>query len=78
VWAASQKLIQFGREAVTEAAKARFKANFGGPFCSRCEGLKAGPGIAATCFQVQQCYFDNFKEDPSPKQELVVRRLLGD
>jgi hypothetical protein len=75
-WETSQKLIHLAREAVLEAARSRFKVNFGSTRCDHCEGLRAGPGVVATCFQVRQCYYDNIKGTPSSKQELVVRRLM--
>jgi len=61
-----------------EAARARFKTTFGTDRCNRCDGLKAGPGVAATCFQVKQCYYRNFKDaDLTPKQSRVLRIFLG-
>lgn len=61
-----------------EAAQARFKANFGTSQCEHCDGLKAGPGVVATCYQVQQCNFTNIKEDDmSSKHERVIDRLVG-
>lgn len=58
-----------------DAAKNRFRANFATEVCQRCRGLKAGPGVSATCFQMQACYYNHFRGDEkSPKQE----RLIGD
>lgn len=60
-----------------EAAKARFLKNFGSELCESCDGLKAGPGVAATCFQVRQCFFGNIKETvTSPRQTQVIKTLL--
>ena len=61
----------------TEAAQLRFRLNFGTPICDRCDGLKAGPGVSATCFQLRQCTYDNVKEgDATPKQRRVIQSLL--
>lgn len=66
------------RELAIEAAKARFSKNFGSELCEGCDGLKAGPGVTATCFQMKQCYFDSFRSsDASPKQRRVIEALLG-
>ena len=60
-----------------EAANLRFRLNFGSPLCEHCEGLKAGAGVVATCFQVRQCNFDNIKEGQvTPRQQRVLDRLL--
>ncbi len=60
-----------------EAAQLRFRLNFGTPICDRCDGLKAGPGVSATCFQVRQCTYDNVKDgDATPKQRRVIQSLL--
>ncbi len=73
-----QGLLKLSKEAVLEAARTRFRHNFGTSVCQRCEGLKAGPGVVATCFQVRQCYYDNFKEQGlTPKQARVLRIFLG-
>lgn len=78
VWELSRQLVDLTKEAVVEAARTRFKVNFGTPRCDRCEGLKAGPGVAATCFQVRQCYYDNIKQgDLTPKQVRVLKVILG-
>lgn len=78
-WDATQQLVAFCREALTDGAKARFKANFGTSMCDNCEGLKAGPDVVATCFQRQLCYFANFKATTtSPKHLRVIDSLLGD
>lgn len=64
------------RELVVEAARARFQKNFGTPQCERCDGLRAGPGVEATCFQVRQCFFTNIKTaDMSAKQARVIETL---
>jgi hypothetical protein len=77
-WLLSQKLIELAREAVAEASRSRFKVNFGTPRCERCDGLKAGPDVAATCYQVRQCHYGNIKQgDLTPKQSRVLRLFLG-
>jgi hypothetical protein len=78
VWALTRELLTLSKAAVVEAARARFKVNFGGSRCERCDGLKAGPGVEATCFQVKQCYFGNIKEsEHTLKQRRVIRLFLG-
>jgi hypothetical protein len=78
VWALSRQLVEIAKEAVMEAARSRFKVNFGTSRCERCEGLRAGPGVAATCFQVQQCHYDNVKQnDLTPKQSRVLKLFSG-
>ncbi len=55
----------------------RFRLNFGTPICDRCDGLKVGPGVVATCFQVRQCNYDNVKQGAmTPRQSRVVQSLL--
>ncbi len=78
VWELSRQLVELAKETVAEAARARFKVNFGSPRCDSCEGLKAGPGVAATCFQVRQCFYDNLKQgDLTPKQRRVLKLFSG-
>ena len=68
--------LDLALSSVIEASKSRFSLNFGSPRCVNCEGLKVGPGVVATCFQVSQCYFKNFKQgDLTPKQERLLRVL---
>lgn len=58
---------------ISECARLRFELNFGGPLCENCDGLRAGPGVTATCFQVRRCDFSNLKEgDVTPKQSRVI------
>jgi hypothetical protein len=60
-----------------EAAQLRFRLNFGTHICDRCDGLKAGPGVVATCYQIRQCYYDNIREgEGTPKQKRVIESLL--
>jgi hypothetical protein len=62
---------------VLEYAHLRFKVNFGTSACENCDGLHAGPGVAATCYQTQRCEYTNVKEgDVSPKQLRVITSLL--
>jgi len=71
------KLTEAYRALWAEAAAMRFRLNFGSPLCEHCEGLKVGPGVVATCFQVRQCNFDNVKEgQATPRQQRVLDRLL--
>lgn len=78
VYEAAVALIERHREQGVELAKTRFKLNFGSALCENCDGLRAGPGVTATCFQVKQCYFDNFREDNHPRHLRVLQALLGD
>lgn len=70
---ASLELSKAYHEALLEGSKLRFRLNFGTDACLRCEGLKAGPGVAATCFQVQRCDYTNVKEG---EEDLHHRRLI--
>jgi len=76
-WDIIQELLGWTGELVTESARERFRLNFGTERCQNCTGLKAGPGVVATCFQVQQCYYRHIRgDDLSPKQARVLD-LLG-
>jgi hypothetical protein len=56
----------------------RYKLNFGTERCLDCDGLRAGPGVVATCFQVQQCNYTNIKEgEVSPRHLRVIETLAG-
>jgi len=69
-------LADLALSSVVDAAKARFQANFGSKRCVNCEGLKVSPGVVATCVQVSQCYYKNFKQgDLTPKQARILRVL---
>jgi len=73
----ANQLLDLAREAIGEAAKTRFQANFGTDVCQHCRGLKAGPGVGATCFQMQACYYNHFRADElTPKHERIVGTLL--
>ena len=76
-WEVSQRLLDFASDLVIESAKYRFKLNFGTDLCRTCTGLKAGPGVAATCYQVQQCTYSHIRADAlNPRQARLVD-LLG-
>lgn len=77
VYQAALVLVDRYREQGIELAKARFKLNFGSAMCDNCDGLRAGPGVTATCFQMKLCYFDNFREDAQPRHLRVLQTLLG-
>lgn len=63
-------------EALLEAARQRYRSNFGTDICRNCDGLKAGPGVVATCFQVEKCNFDSIREgSESPYHLRVLDRL---
>lgn len=65
------------REVFAEAAQLRFQANFGTSVCDSCDGLKAGPGVIATCHQVRRCLYDNFKEGVVDPRQARILRMLG-
>ena len=69
-------LIEAYRALDVEAGKLRFKLNFGTARCQDCDGLRAGPGVVATCFQVQRCDFTNVKEGAvSPRHRRILESL---
>jgi hypothetical protein len=72
-YATAIQLIESHRVVFEEAARLRFRANFGTRTCDTCDGLRAGPGVASTCFQIRQCYYRSLKEtDVSAKRLAVV------
>lgn len=75
-WAVTQELLDLARTTVLDGARWRFKANFGTAACEGCKGLQAGEGVQATCFQVRQCYYDNFRTGEGVVNSLL--RTLGD
>jgi hypothetical protein len=78
VWELSQQLVKVARSAADEAAQARFKVNLGTDTCDNCEGLKAGVGVTATCFQLKRCFYDNVRgTELSSKQKTVIEGLMG-
>lgn len=76
-WEAAKAIVDEARVAVTQAGAARFAANFGTARCDSCEGLRAGPGISATCFQRKLCYFTNFREEAGSARQLRVITALS-
>ena len=59
-----------------EAARDRFRQNLGTARCTHCEGLKAGPDVVATCFQLGQCFYANQKTtDLTGTQQRLIDRL---
>lgn len=78
VYEIARQLIDLAHDTVREAAKARFGTNFGTDRCRRCEGLKAGPDVVTTCFQMKQCYFKNFKSDDlTQRHKRALKLFLG-
>lgn len=70
------ELLALTRDLVLEAARARFEKNFGSSQCEGCTGLKAGPGVVATCYQVRQCFYTHFTDqDGSSRQERLIEIL---
>lgn len=55
----------------------RFTQHFGTSRCQSCDGLHAGPDVVATCFQVQQCHYDNIKTEGTNPRHLRVLSNLG-
>ena len=76
-WEATVKLIEAYRALEIEAATLRYKLNFGSETCTNCDGLRAGPGVVATCFQVQQCNYTNIKDgDATPRHLRILQTLM--
>jgi len=75
-YAAAVRLIEAHSKLELEAARLRFSINFGTSVCDHCEGLKAGPGVAATCFQVKRCNYGNVKDDDLTLKQLKVLGAL--
>lgn len=75
VWRLVQGLLKDFRELAIENARIRFRVNFGTDICERCEGLHAGEGVSATCFQAKLCYYDNVKKKPTPRQLGIIEGL---
>jgi hypothetical protein len=74
-WSLTQSLLEMARALMIEAAKARFEVNFGTSICERCEGLRAGVDVVATCYQTKLCYYRNVKKEVTPKQRGVIDKL---
>jgi len=78
VYEIARQLVNLTHDTVREAAKARFETHFGTERCHRCEGLKAGPDVVATCLQMKQCYFKNFKSsDLTLRHKRALKLFLG-
>lgn len=76
-YGAAKALIAEYERALTELAKLRFKLNFGTSTCENCDGLRAGPDVVATCFDLKQCHFTNLKRgDEDPRHIRVIQSLL--
>jgi len=69
---AALALIEAHTALASEAARLRFRVNFSTSACDHCEGLKAGPGVVATCFQVRRCDYTNVKEGAATVRQLKV------
>lgn len=74
-WEETQRLVSMSHQLQKEAATARFKANFGTEMCTHCDGLKAGPDVVATCFQIRQCYFTNVRARTDEKHTRLIEKL---
>lgn len=73
VWEKTQELISLTKEVLKQSARDRFILNFGTEVCHTCDGLKAGPDVIATCYQVRQCNYSNVKK--TSRQESLITRL---
>ena len=74
---AGDRLVRAFHSLWNEASALRFRINFGTPICDHCDGLRAGPDVVATCFQVKQCNYESVKEGAgSPRQHRVLQNLL--
>jgi len=62
-------------EAMLEISRLNFKLNFGTQVCQRCDGLRAGPGVVATCYQIERCEFKSLKagEEDAKRSEVIDR-----
>ena len=76
-WIAVQALLTWTDEITADAAKSRFQLNFGTERCQNCTGLKAGPDVVATCYQVKLCYYTNFRGDGLTPRQARIANLLG-
>lgn len=74
-WEVSRRALVMLRKSVRDAAKDRFRANFGGPSCETCDGLKAGPSVVATCFQTKSCFYGSQKTSDLEHSK-VIKRLV--
>jgi len=62
-----------------EASRLRFKLNFATEVCETCEGLRAGPNVAATCYQVKRCDYKNIRVgDELPRHQSIIGGLVGE
>ena len=76
-YAATSLLIDAYRSLDLEAGRLRYRLNLGTPRCENCDGLRAGPGVVATCFQVQRCNFTNVKEgEMLPRHRHILDTLI--
>ena len=76
---AAKELTDAYHEALVEASRLRFKVNFGTERCTNCTGLRAGPGVAATCYQVKRCDYSHIREGKHDGiKERVLLNLLRD
>jgi hypothetical protein len=72
IWTLVRDLLKLTRSLVQEAAETRFQVNFGSERCGSCDGLKAGPGVVATCFQLRKCFYRNIRSDDTSKKQKAV------
>jgi hypothetical protein len=75
-WDATQRFIRDVRHFSNEAARDRLRQNLGTAVCGSCDGLKAGPDVVATCFQIGQCFYQSRKaSDATSVQQSLIARL---
>lgn len=78
VWNATRTILSYAEQITTEAAKLRFQVNFGTDRCQNCSGLKAGPGVVATCFQMRLCFYTNFRGDTATPKQIRLAEYLAE
>lgn len=71
VYEEAKRLAEAHRSLQSEAAKLRFRLNFATALCDNCEGLRAGPTVVATCFQVRECNYTNIRTDDSKRLRVL-------
>ncbi len=76
VFSAVKKLAEAYQELCVETSRLRFRVNFGTPICMSCNGLKAGPGVLATCFQIQRCNYDHILDGDASQKHLRILKSL--
>jgi hypothetical protein len=72
----AQQVLAAYSELSLECSRLRFELNFGTSICLNCNGLRAGPDVVATCYQVQRCDFTHIRSgDATPTQARLAALL---